>query len=208
VKGNAYAFASEVDRQIESFSRDEFLEKKGRCKRLREEILPISRFALSLKLPGCEVEVEVFEDSGPVDGRIRVSGFRVDEFDVQATFVYDYTDSLRDELLARQGAAPGFGPIYRDKQFDGIIACGQATDVEETLDILSLAILARFQNKTEKGATSNTALLISFDDVTLSQHSVWTRLLERITRQGGLSGSGFKQIFLLNCATNQLYRAA
>jgi hypothetical protein len=208
VKGSAYAFAAEVDRKIESFSRNEDLKRKGPCKRLLEEILPISRLALSFKYPGCEVEVEAFEDSGPIDGRIRVTGFREEEFDIQATCVYSHEESLRDELLAQQGVVPGFGPIYREKRSKRIVAEGQCTDVEETLENLSSAIVVRFQKKVEKGATHNTDLLIAFDDITLYGHSLWARLLHRIDRLGGLSGSDFKRVFLLNCATNQLYRAA
>jgi hypothetical protein len=208
VKGTAYAFAGEVDREIESFSKTDYLERKGRCKRLLEEILPISRLALSLKRPGCEVEVEAFEDSGPVDGRIRISGFLQEEFSVEVTYVYDYEDSLRGELLSLRGFTPGFGPIQRDKQSRHILAEGEATDTEETLQELAAGIFSRFQRKSARAVTPNTDLIIGFDDVTVYGYSLWARLIESLRMMGGLSGSSFRRVFLINCATNQVVQVA
>jgi hypothetical protein len=208
VKDYAYAFAAEVDRQIESLSRDGFFFRSGRGKKLLEEILPISRLAVSMKLPGSEVEVEAFEGDGPTDGRISVSGFVEDIFNVQVTCVYSYEESLRDELLLKQGVSPAFGHIYRDNKSREIIAETEATDNEEFIMTLSRAVMERFRRKVEKGATPNTDLLIAFNEVTLYGRSAWDRLFGAIADLGGLAEGGFRRVFILNCANNQLYRAA
>src|SRR5437879_9419619 len=49
MKGTAYSFAKEVDRQIEELTLNDYLRRRGRGKLLREELYPISRLALHLR---------------------------------------------------------------------------------------------------------------------------------------------------------------
>ena len=130
MKGTAYLFASEVDRQIEALLEAEYLMRRDRGKVLQEELLPISRLALHLKQPGQEVEVEAFENDGEADGYIRVTGFREQEFNVQVTCAFTYEESMRRELLVTEWAAPGAGDIYRDRKTKQIVATGAATDIQ------------------------------------------------------------------------------
>src|SRR5258705_4211576 len=122
MKGTAYSFAQQVDREIEALSLSDYLRRKDRGKRLRDELYPISRLALYLKQPGLEIEVEAFEDDGPVDGHIRESGFREAEFDIEVTSDYSYDESLRDELFAAEGFSWGAGEIYRDRNSRKVVA--------------------------------------------------------------------------------------
>jgi len=110
---DAYTFASEVDRQIESLPDTGYRLKKGRGKVLREELLPLSRLALFFKRPGLSVEVAGHEDNGRADGHIWITGFLEKEFEIQITYIYTHEDSLRDELLNSQGYCPGAGKIKR-----------------------------------------------------------------------------------------------
>lgn len=105
MNGTAYSFAQQVDREIEALSLSDYIRRKERGKRLRDELYPICRLALHLKQPGLEIEVEAFEDDGPVDGHIRESGFREEEFDIEVTSDYSHDESLRDELLVAEGVA-------------------------------------------------------------------------------------------------------
>ncbi len=132
MKGTVYSFAQQVDREIEALTRDDYLRRKCRGKRLREELYPISRFALYLKQPGLEIEVEAFEDDGPVDGHIRESGFREQEFDIEVTSDYSYDESLRDELLVAEGASWGAGEIYRDRISRKVIASTASSTTTNT----------------------------------------------------------------------------
>ena len=51
MRAPVFEFALEVDRQIASLSREELRMRTGRAKRLLEELFPLSRFALRMKLP-------------------------------------------------------------------------------------------------------------------------------------------------------------
>jgi hypothetical protein len=132
MKDTAYSFAREVDQQIEALAPDDYHRKFGRSKQLQEELYPISRLALQLKQPGLEVEVEAFEDDGPVDGYIRISGFREREFDVEVTCVYDYNESLRRELLVSEGSAPvlvTFAEIRTQEKFLPLLPQSTMTNI-------------------------------------------------------------------------------
>jgi hypothetical protein len=208
MKRNAFDFAHEVDQEIERLSVKEDLLHKGRGKLLLEELLPISRLGIFFKLPGLKVEVEAFENAGAVDGHISIKGFRSDEFDVQVTYIHGYEESLRRELLVSQGTTPGAGLIFRDKRTKKITAIMKGTDREEQIDNLSGAIVERFRNKASKTYSTNTILLIAFDNVMFGGLNAWGDLLCAIQAKGGLGGHKFSRVFLFNSAHNELHRAA
>lgn len=208
MKDTAYSFAREVDRQIEELAPADYHQKFGRSKQLQEELYPISRLALQLKQPGLEVEVEAFEDDGPVDGHIRIFGFREQGFDVEVTCVYDYDESLRRELLVSEGSAPDAGDIYRDKSSGKVLATLAAVNHDEHIGRISEAVMDRFRNKASKSYDPNTTLIIVFDEIKLYGRENWNRLLESVQKEDGLSGSVFLYVYLFNCATNELLRAA
>jgi hypothetical protein len=208
MKGTAYSFAQQVDREIEALSLSDYIRRKDRGKLLREELYPISRLALHLKQPGLEIQVEAFEDDGPVDGHIWESGFREREFDIEVTSDYSYDESLRDELFIAEGAAWGAGEIYRDKNSRKVVATCGVVDGDAHLDDVSKAVVRLFRNKASKSYPPNTILIISFDEIRLFGHYAWNQMLSRVSDEGGLSGSDFPAIYLFNIATNELHRAA
>ncbi len=71
MRGTVFEFALEVDQQIASLTREQYYLRTGRAKILLEELYPLSRFALRLQYPGIQLEVEAFEDDGPIDGVLR-----------------------------------------------------------------------------------------------------------------------------------------
>jgi hypothetical protein len=208
MKGTAYSFAQQVDREIEALSLSAYIQRKDRAKLLREELYPISRLALHLKQPGLEIEVEGFEDNGPVDGHIRESGFREQEFDIEVTSDYSYDESLRGELLVAEGVTWGAGEIYRDKTSRRVVALPGAVDHEAYIDNIAKAVVRLFRNKASKSYPPNTALIISFDEIKLFGFQSWNQMLSRVTTEGGLSDSAFRSIYLFNIATNELERVA
>lgn len=189
MKDSAYAFAARVDRQIEECSQADYLKKSGRCKTLREEIYAISRFALSIKHPGCEVEVEAFENSGAADGHITITGFIEDEFDIQVTYICDYSEALRNELLVQQGCAPGFGNIFREKKSRNIVADTQAYDDEELATRLSRSIVESYKVKTERKYDTNTVLIVAFEEIKVRNQTAWDSLFEHIEALGAPYGA-------------------
>lgn len=208
MKFDAFMFAREVDRQIEELSSDAYFRRIGRSKKLQEELLPISRLALQLKQPGLEVEVEAFENDGEADGHIRVTGFREQDFNVQVTCDVTYEESMRNELMASKGFAPGAGDIYRDKKSKEIITAMAATDIDEHIGRVSRSVMELFNKKMVKPYSKNTALIISFDAIKLQGSFNWCRLFTFLEQAGGLSGSDFIAVFLFNRASNELQRAA
>jgi hypothetical protein len=208
MKGTAYSFAQEVDRQIEVLSLADYHLRSGRSKRLREELYPISRLALHIKQPGLEVEVEAFENSGTADGRIRVSGFWEDDFEVQVICDHSYEESLRSEMLASEGYTPGAGEIARDKKTKRLVAISAAVDHDEHFDRIAKAVLALFQKKASLAYGSSTFLIIAFDEVKLRGLASWTRLFRTLEAKGGLANSNFVAVYLFNCATNEMQKAA
>lgn len=208
MRDTALLFAAEVERQIHALSPEEFHRRQGHAKVLLEEWYPISRLALHLKQPGLEVHVEAFGDSGVADGRIEERGFRERSFDVQVTYVEDYEGSLRRELMYQQGYAPGAGPIARNKASRAIDAAVAAVDFDHNLKQAAAGIAERFGKKAAKSYPANTVLLIAFDDMTLLGFGMWQALLALTQKHATLTGSNFKMVYVINCATNELVKAA
>jgi hypothetical protein len=203
---DVYAFAHDVDKEIDSFSKYDYLNKIGHCKKLREEILPISRLALFLKKPGLDVGVETFEDSGEIDGHISIKGFYNNELDIQVSFIFNYEDALRNELLSKKGYASGFGMIYRDKGSKGIISKMEGTSDEDKVTLLSKAIIERFSDKQNKNYKNKMLLIIAFEDLTFSGRSAWKNLFKKLDEFKIPSDVNFSFGYLINCASNEVCR--
>ena len=121
MRGSVFEFAVEVDRQIGVLTRERFHLRTGRAKRLLEELCPLSRFALRLKYPGNDPEVEAFKDDGPLDGAIDWGDKQASQLNVEVMYVHSYQEALRSELMWTTGSTPGAGIIYRDKETGKIV---------------------------------------------------------------------------------------
>lgn len=208
MRDTAQLFFAAVEQQIHALSTEEFHRRRGHAKVLLEEWYPISRLALHLKQPGLEVQVEAFGDSGVADGRIEELGFRERSFDIQVTYVEDYEGSLRRELMYRQGYTPGAGPIQRNKTTGTIDATIAAVDFDHNLKQAAAGIAERFSKKVAKSYPENTVLLVAFDDMTLRGFSMWQTLLKLTQEIVSLNSGNFQEVYVFNCATNELVKAA
>ena len=207
MKDTVYAFAERVDRELKDLTSEEFHSRSGRSKRLREELLPLSRLALFVKLPGLEVEVEAFEDSGRADGFIRIVGFKEREFEVQITFAgYEYADALRAELLVIPGFAPGAGEIRRSKKDGSILATMGAVDQDEHIGRISAAVMKALNKKADKPYAENTVLLVAFEELKIRGRFAWNSLLRTIEGSGKVALGQFSEIYFFNCATNEIQK--
>jgi hypothetical protein len=209
MKAQAYEFALMVDRQIETLSNDDYHRRVARSKILQEELYPLSRLGLHFKQPGLEVEVEGFENSARADGKIVVTGFRERTFEVQITYAgYGRDESLRAELLASQGFAPGAGPIRKDRRSGPIVATMQAIDLGEHIDRIAFAVMERFHDKASKPYAHGTVLLIAFDEAKLYGRWNWEQFFLKLEGKIVTSGTPFAEVYLFNGKTNELRRAA
>jgi hypothetical protein len=209
VKAEVYQFAATVDRLLNDLNDDQFHRRIGRSKQLREELFPLSRLGLFMKLPGLDVEVEACEDTGRADGYIRITGFRQREFEVQITYAgYEGQDALRAELLASQGFTPGAGDIHRRKKDGKIISTMAAVDHDEHIGRMGTAVLRQFRKKSTKPYAQGTVLLIAFEEIKLYGYLAWKSLVDALVEEGRMSGSQFSEIYLFNGATNEIRKAA
>ena len=206
MKGPAFDFARDVDLEIEQLPAEERFTRRGRGKHLREELLPLSRLALHFKLPGLHVEVEAFEDEGKRDGRITLSGFLTDSFEVEVTCTHSREKALREELLHQKGVVPGWGPIWREKGTGRVIAKMTATDESEQIEAVAKEVVNRFLAKAEKNYPKQMVLLIAFDNVSIYGAKAWMQLQSAIGEKGGISAGVFRWVFLLNCANNEMHQ--
>ena len=204
----AYTFAIEVERQIEALSLEAFHTRRGHSKVLQEEWYPISRLGLHLKQPGLEVEVEAFGNSGVADGHITERGFRKRDFDVQVTYVHDYEEALRRELMLKTGFTPGAGPISRDKKSGEVVATMSAVDLDHNIGRVATALAERFEKKAEHVYPPNTVLVLAFEDMKLRGRSNWCKLLALVDERASLTTSKFSSVYVLNCSSNELHQAA
>jgi len=206
MKYPAFEFAQQVDDQLKGFNDKEYFMRKGRCKILREELLPLSRLGLHFKQPGVEVEVEAYENNDPADGTIRVSGFNNKEFDVQITHGFDYQDALRDELIVKTGACPGAGPIQRNKATKEIEAKTIAVDVGSHIEAISYKITELYEKKsTSFSYGKNMALIISFDEFHMNNFYQWSLLFSSLQKRSHLNTEKFIAIYLFNEWSCELY---
>lgn len=186
---------------------EEFHTRLGHSKVLQEEWYPIARLGIHLKQPGLEVDVEAFGNSGAADGHIVERGFRDREFDVQVTYVHDYEESLRRELMLAQGFTAGSGTIARDNKTGSVVATMTAVDADNNVKKVAAAIAERFRKKSAMSYNANTALIVAFEDITLRGHVVWVKLFGMIESQISLSACTFQSVYILNCCTNELHQA-
>ena len=205
---SAYAFALETDRLIEGLTREEFHLRKGNGKVLQEEWYPIARLGLHLKHPGLNVQVEAFGDKGAADGHIVESGYLEREFDVQVTYVHDYEESLRREMMLQVGFAPGAGPIVRNRKKGTIDATLTVVDSDYYVRRAAKEIVQRFEAKKIMPYRTKTILLIAFEELSFSGRGDWANLFHLIDQQAALGSSNFKCVYILNCASNEIARAA
>lgn len=201
MNGSAFEFAFAIDQEIESLSREAIIRHNGRAKRLLEELYPLSRFALHMVSPGNHVQIEAFENSGPIDGAIWFGNNDKHKHWIEVTYIRSPEDALRDELLWKTGSAPGRGHILRDK---GQIIAVNAVPSRGEIGKLAAKIMENYSKKCLKKYAKGTILLIAFDDPTIFGQSTWRQLFTEIVKRGGLSGGGFADVHIFNCGTNDL----
>ena len=205
----AYGFAQTVDARIEALPPEQYHERQRDAKRLIEELYPLSRLALSFKQPGLSVQVEAHEDSGRADGKIWLSGFLNDSFEVQVTFAgYGRQEALRSILLVRQGCVPDAGPIKRERKTGEILAMGEAEDIGGSITKLAVSICERIRAKVAKPYAPGTVLLVAFEDFRLRGRAWWESLYREVENAGGVDRGPFSRVYLFNSYTNELQHVA
>ena len=204
MRAPVFDFAMSIDSQIEALSRQEYVLRTGRAKRLLEELYPLSRFALALKFPGSKLEVEALEHNGPVDGVIHFLGKYSHELRVEVTYVDSYEEALRRELMWRTGSTPGAGRIYRDKASGEIVAFSELKPYQVGIDELASSIAKLHHKKAQKRYPKGTNLLIAFEDPTFFGQDQWRALFMALRARTDLSGGSFSDTHIVNCGTNEL----
>lgn len=205
----SYQFAAHVEKEIEKLPAEVVRSKNTReGKKLIEEMRPLSRLALALKCPGLDVYVEITPEGSEADGIIYEKGFRERVLEVQITHSFDYEESLRMELLNKQGHAPASGPIYRYKKTKEISSELIATNTDEHFKRVSSEVLRLYNLKASKKYKNEMVLLISFFEFKLSGLPAWVRLYETIRGRIAEIETNFISVYLFNESSNEIYRIA
>jgi hypothetical protein len=205
-QSDVYEFADKIDKMIASLSDEDYRLRNGRGKVLTEELLPLSRLALSFKTPGLSVAVEGYEDNRPSDGRISINGYRKESFEVEVTCTYHYEKRLRAELLNKDGHCPGAGPIKRDRKAGKITAEMQAIDSNAYIRDTASEVLKAITKKENKDYQTGTVLVVAFNNLKIVGHKNWNLLYEAIVDKGGLQNSQFAKIYLFNAESNEVVK--
>jgi len=191
MKSTAYEFARDVDEQIEALDRDDYLRHDKPAKLLLEEWYPISRLALHFKRPGLEVKVEAFEDNEAADGRIWMTGYLKEQFDIQVTCCFDGEEFDKMRNLAAEGSF-----------------VGSAREYDKHIKSVAEIVADRFQDKSSKFAyVSETILVISFSEARIYGLKGWDRLLCYVDNKGEISESDFESVYLFNAWKNEIQKA-
>ncbi|TJY62278.1 hypothetical protein E4T66_08645 [Sinimarinibacterium sp. CAU 1509] len=202
----AYDFAARIDQDIEALSaeQDQKPSLTHRGKKLIEEYLPLSRFALSLKVPGLNVGIETTVPGAEEDGIIYLTGFVEKIIRVQIAYMYSHNESLRDEALQRYGVTFGSGPISRLKNGE-IMATPEVEDMDAPMRRVAAGAVERYEKKRTRYC-DGMYLLIAFADIRIYGDWSWAKVRELIDSSGGFKSGPFQQVWLCNCTYNQLRR--
>jgi hypothetical protein len=184
---------------------------KGYAKELAEEALPIARFAQHYFAGSREVVIRhvignqqydaIVEDNRPVPGAIRY---------IEVTdATMDHNEALRNELLSRDGAAPGVGKIHAEGP------PGRRTRLEGEYEMRNVGALPTQQldrvneavkAKAAKIYPSGTALVVHVDDATAFRDAGAVAALKQLAINALvplLSGREFRVLVLEG--SNKLY---
>jgi hypothetical protein len=169
-------------------------------KRLVEELIPLARYVQARYREGRRIKVRWFAGSQPYDAILLSSGVIVDRGYAQKKLVVEVTTSVhQNEYLARQllhEQRPVFGVkgISRDKKTRAIVSTPYVVTNDERETDLAAQIIARLKDKTLKGYTPDTVLIVYcvLNGVTLE--SEWNEAVERV--QQAQEHHAFREVFL------------
>ncbi|MEO1159195.1 MAG: hypothetical protein AAFW74_01915 [Pseudomonadota bacterium] len=173
---------------------------KGNVKPFVEEVLPSYQLARKL---GFETREFCFpNDSLPRDLIVRNPLDVSDLKAVEVTYVgHDYDDALRMELLTKEGSAPAFGPISRDKKTGTIIAKGRARMVSSAIEKRVAQIHSSIVSKEKRGYDKGMWLLVACDAYDFPSNENLDSLVSQIK----FPVTDFERIFVLLYGTKGRY---
>jgi len=135
-------------------------------KRLIEELIPLARYVQARYREGRRIKVRWFAGSQPYDGQLLSAGAIVDKdlapkrVFVEVTTAVHQNDYLMRQALQEQPSVFGLKGLSRDKKTRAIASEPHVFTPAERAADLADTIIARLQEKTEKGYPPNTVLII------------------------------------------------
>ena len=148
-----------------------YFEGSKNIKKLREEVIPLSRLGLYLSTPESEVYVTCLAGNQNYDATIEITGFNPRSFKVEVTTTETEHSTRRRQALSRYGHVALSGPIWKDS--DGIHWEGDMVDVgaeEEERTNLALDRL-RAKIESEKYGEDTAILVYLTEYLPLSMYS-------------------------------------
>lgn len=147
--------------------------KDRMVKKMMEEAVAISRYALFMSHWGLSVTVRCNSGSENYDGEINIDGFlkRKNRIEVVSNFTYD--ESLRMELLNSKGGCFVGGKIYRDQDSREIIEECVALNGDHHVSATLTQVKELISAKVAKDYDRSTILLVNLN------YSHWFSLSDR-----------------------------
>ncbi len=148
----------------DQFERNYFERIGENVKPFIEEVIPVSRLALHLAIPGKDVFVRCFSDNRPYDAELELGSDGETRFRVEVTTTEESPDStMRRQALSRNGIVSLTGTLRREGR--SVSDEPRAVDVAEETDRQIQLALSRLQRKAERARYGNdTAILVYLTD--------------------------------------------
>jgi hypothetical protein len=175
-------------------------------KRLIEELIPLARYVQARYREGRRIKVRWFSGSQPYDAILLSSGAFVEKGYAPRKIVAEVTTSVHTseylvrELLHEQGHAFGVKGISRDRKTRAIISTPYVNTNDERQADLAARIIDRIKNKSKKGYTPDTVLIVYcvLDGVTFEDE--WDEAIKRVTQAD--AHHAFKEVFLIDTGSD------
>jgi len=160
--------------------------RKGKDKKLIEEILPISSFLRCFERPGLDLYCEYFSGSQKFDAKIYCEGLLVQRQSLKAEYFLEVSiachpkDYLKRECLEK--GIPVFGGNKIERLKNGNIKSSpEASDRKGSIEEHFEFIRARIRQKIGKGYPPNTYLIVPLFPDTLLMADGWIEVINRLT---------------------------
>lgn len=159
--------------------------REGKCKKLIEEVLPISAFLRCFERPGLNLYCEYFSGNQNYDAKIYCGGLLVEKQSLKGEYFLEVSiachpkDYLKRECLEK--GLPSFGGDDIERLKNGTIKSSpEVSDPDKLIETHFDFIKSRIEGKNKIQYPSNTYLILPLFPDTLITHDEWIEIICRL----------------------------
>lgn len=179
--------------------------RKGKCKKLIEEVLPISVFLRCFERPGLDLYCEYFSGNQNYDAKIYCKGLLVEKQSLRGEYFLEVSiachpkDYLKKECL--EHGLPSFGGDDIERLKDGTIKSSPC--VFNPIETHLKFIKSRIEEKNKIQYPSNTYLIIPLFPDTVIMPDEWIEIIRRLASIDNIF-SKFCGLFVYDTSSNRM----